>query len=161
MTTPSLIGLVPPAFKGAATSGHGFDSMAERGTVLVLYFYPKDNTPGCSDESAQFTQLAGDFKAAGARIYGISRDSLRSHESFRAKYSMPFELISDADETICQLFDVIRDKQMYGRTVRGIERSTFIIDQTGVVRAEWRRVKVPGHAAQVLAEVLALGRSVG
>ncbi|CAN5272012.1 peroxiredoxin [soil metagenome] len=161
MTTASLIGLVPPPFEAPATRGHGFDSVAERGTILVLYFYPKDNTPGCSDESAQFVALAGEFEKAGARIYGISRDSVRSHESFRAKYSMPFDLISDADERLCQLFDVIRDKQMYGRTVRGIERSTFVLDRSGAVRAEWRRVKVPGHAQQVLAEVLALGDSVG
>ncbi|MGA7965770.1 MAG: peroxiredoxin [Gammaproteobacteria bacterium] len=120
------------------------------GHTTVLYFYPKDNTPGCTLEGQEFRDLHGKFQRANTRIYGVSRDSLRSHESFCEKQGFPFALISDPDETLCNLFDVIRDKNMYGKKVRGIERSTFLIDNQGVVRQEWRKVKPQGHAAEVL-----------
>ena len=123
----------------------------------MLYFYPKDNTPGCTDEGVQFRDLNAQFQAADCDVYGVSRDSLKSHEGFKAKMSFPFELISDPDETLCQMFGVIKMKNMYGKQVRGIERSTFLIDGKGVVRKEWRGVKVPGHAQAVLDELLRLG----
>lgn len=123
---------------------------------LVLYFYPKDNTPGCSNEAAAFRDLYPAFRAAGAEVVGISRDSLKSHENFRAKFELPFALLSDSDETVCTLFDVIKMKNMYGKQVRGIERSTFLIGRDGAIAAEWRKVKVPGHAEQVLEAVQAL-----
>ena len=117
---------------------------------MVLYFYPKDNTPGCTSESRDFAATEPAFTAADARIVGVSRDSLASHEKFRARYELPFTLISDSDETLCSLFGVIRQKMMYGKSVRGIERSTFLIDRQGVLRHEWRGLKVPGHVAEVL-----------
>jgi len=117
---------------------------------LVLYFYPKDNTPGCTSESRDFAATEPAFTAADARIVGVSRYSLASHEKFRARYELPFTLISDSDETLCSLFGVIRQKMMYGKSVRGIERSTFLIDRQGVLRHEWRGLKVPGHVAEVL-----------
>lgn len=123
---------------------------------LVLYFYPKDNTPGCSNEAAAFRDLYPAFRAAGAEVVGISRDSLKSHENFRARFELPFALLSDSDETVCTLFDVIKMKNMYGKQVRGIERSTFLIGRDGAIAAEWRKVKVPGHAEQVLEAVKAL-----
>jgi peroxiredoxin Q/BCP len=121
-----------------------------RGKPFVLYFYPKDNTPGCTTQGQQFRDLHDQFSALGCTVFGVSRDSLKSHESFKAKMSFPFELICDQDEIACGAFDVIRMKNMYGRQVRGIERSTFAIDAKGVVRKEWRGVKVPGHAQDVL-----------
>ena len=124
--------------------------------LLVLYFYPKDNTPGCSNEAAAFRDLYPAFRAAGAEVVGISRDSLKSHENFRARFELPFALLSDSDETVCTLFDVIKMKNMYGKQVRGIERSTFLIGRDGAIAAEWRKVKVPGHAEQVLEAVKAL-----
>lgn len=123
---------------------------------LVLYFYPKDNTPGCSNEAAAFRDLYPAFRAAGAEVVGISRDSLKSHENFRTRFELPFALLSDSDETVCALFDVIKMKNMYGKQVRGIERSTFLIGRDGAIAAEWRKVKVPGHAEQVLEAVKAL-----
>ncbi len=116
----------------------------------VLYFYPKDNTPGCTTESIAFRDLHNDFAAAGTEIYGLSRDSLRSHENFKAKLDLPFELISDPEETVCLAFDVMKMKNMYGKKVRGIERSTFVIDAQGRLVKEWRGVKVPNHAEEVL-----------
>lgn len=121
-----------------------------RGSPVVLYFYPKDNTPGCTTEGEQFRDLHPQFRKLGCQVFGISRDSLKSHESFKAKMSFPFDLISDQDEKACAAFDVIKMKNMYGRKVRGIERSTFAIDAEGIVRKEWRAVKVPGHAQEVL-----------
>ena len=121
------------------------------GRWLVLYFYPKDSTPGCTTEGQQFRDLYPKFLKAGAIVAGVSRDSLKSHANFAAKQGLQFELASDADETLCRAFDVIREKQMYGRKVIGIERSTFLIDPAGVVRQAWRRVKVPGHVQTVLA----------
>jgi peroxiredoxin Q/BCP len=132
------------------TGGHTFILSAQRGTPLVLYFYPKDSTPGCTAEAQQFRDLHAAFLAAGCSVLGVSRDSLRSHENFKAKQSLPFELLSDPDELLCRQFDVIRMKKLYGKEVRGIERSTFVIDRDGVLRREWRGIKVPGHAQDVL-----------
>jgi peroxiredoxin Q/BCP len=139
-----------PDFTLPATGGTSFTLSAARGKPLVLYFYPKDNTPGCTTEGQQFRDLHGEFEKLGCPIYGVSRDSLKSHEGFKAKHAMPFELLSDADEQACNLFAVIKMKNMYGKQVRGIERSTFVIDSKGVLRREWRGVKVPGHAQDVL-----------
>ena len=127
-----------------------------RGHPVVLYFYPKDNTPGCTTEGAAFRDLHEAFRAAGAHVFGVSRDSIRSHEGFKAKMAFPFELISDADEALCRQFDVIRNKKMYGRDVRGVERSTFVIDADGRIAKEWRGVKVAGHVDDVLAFVRSL-----
>ena len=137
----------------AASTGGTFRLSEHRGRPVVLYFYPKDNTPGCTAEGAAFRDLHDRFRRAGATIVGVSRDSLRSHESFKAKMAFPFELVSDPDEKLCAQFDVIRQKKMYGRDVRGIERSTFVVDREGRVAKEWRGVKVPGHAEDVLAFV--------
>jgi thioredoxin-dependent peroxiredoxin len=120
------------------------------GRKLVLYFYPKDNTPGCTTEGADFAEHHGRFLEAGCEIYGVSRDSLKSHAGFKAKMSFPFELISDPDETLCERFGVMKMKNMYGRLVRGVERSTFVIDPAGRLVREWRGVKVPGHVTAVL-----------
>ncbi|SFM14842.1 peroxiredoxin [Halopseudomonas yangmingensis] len=142
-----------PDFSAAATSGQQVSLSGLKGKVLVLYFYPKDNTPGCTTEGQDFRDRHADFEQAGAVIYGISKDSLRVHEGFRSKHGFPFELISDADEQLCRLFDVIKQKQMYGKQYEGIERSTFIIDREGVLRHEWRKVKVSGHVDEVLEAV--------
>jgi len=124
---------------------------------VILYFYPKDNTPGCTAESLQFRDLHARFASAGAEIFGISRDSMRSHEGFKSKLGLPFELISDTDEKVCTMFDVIVMKSMYGKKVRGIERSTFVIDAEGKIVKEWRGVKVPGHVDEVLEFIERLG----
>ena len=139
-----------PDFELPATGGRTFRLSAAAGNPVVLYFYPKDNTPGCTSEGQQFRDLHGEFRGLGAIVAGISRDSMKSHENFRAKMGFPFDLLSDADETACKLYAVIKMKNMYGRKVRGIERSTFAIDAAGVVRREWRGVKVPGHVQEVL-----------
>jgi peroxiredoxin Q/BCP len=128
-----------------------------RGQPLVIYFYPKDNTPGCTRESQDFRDAHADFEAAGAAILGVSRDSIRSHEKFRTIQELPFDLLSDADEALCRQFDVIQEKTLYGRKYMGIERSTFLIDPEGTLVNEWRKVRVPGHAASVLEAVRALG----
>ena len=138
-----------PKFELAGTSGITFDS-TKTGRAWVIYFYPKDNTPGCTAEGQQFRDLHAKFVKAGCDIYGLSRDSLKSHENFKAKMSFPFELLSDPDEIACKAFDVMKMKNMYGKKVRGVERSTFVIDAKGVVRRESRGVKVPGHAQEVL-----------
>lgn len=143
-------------FSAAATSATTVDLAALAGKQVVLYFYPKDNTPGCTTESQDFRDLHEQFTAANTLIFGISRDSLRVHENFKAKHGFPFELISDAEEALCQQFDVIKLKKLYGKEHLGIERSTFLIDQAGVLRHEWRKVKVAGHAAQVLEAAQAL-----
>ena len=133
-----------------ATGGQTIRLLDLRGSPFVMYFYPKDNTPGCTTEGQNFRDLYPQFTGLGCRIFGVSRDSLRSHESFKSKMSFPFELLSDADERACSAFDVIKMKSMYGRKVRGIERSTFAVDAAGIVRRQWRGVKVPGHAQEVL-----------
>jgi len=138
-----------PDFVLPATSDKTISSTALRGHPYVLYFYPKDNTPGCTTEGQQFRDLYAQFKKHRCDIYGVSRDSIKSHESFRSKMSFPFELISDEKEKACTAFGVIKMKNMYGRKVRGIERSTFVVDARGIIRKEWRGVKVPGHVAEV------------
>lgn len=140
-------------FTAAATSG---ESVTLPQGLTVLYFYPKDNTPGCTNEAMAFRDLHPQFLAAGASILGVSRDSLKSHENFRAKHELPFELISDPDETVCNLFGVMKLKNMYGKQVRGIERSTFVINSDGDILREWRGLKVPGHAEEVLTFVKSL-----
>lgn len=144
-----------PDFTAPATGGE-FSLSGIKGKKLVLYFYPKDNTPGCTTEGLQFRDLYPKFKKAGAEIVGVSRDGLRSHENFKAKLELPFPLISDPDETLCALFGVMKLKKMYGKEVRGIERSTFLIDGAGMLRHAWRGVKVPGHVDDVLSAVQAL-----
>ena len=121
------------------------------GTPYVLYFYPKDDTPGCTLEGKDFRDRHAELGNLGVRVIGVSRDSLASHAKFQGKYELPFELASDPDESLCRQFDVIKDKNMYGKKVRGIERSTFLVDAEGVLRKEWRKVKVDGHVAEVLA----------
>ncbi|SFM04659.1 peroxiredoxin [Rugamonas rubra] len=137
-------------FSAAMTSGQTFTLRGRPARHTVLFFYPKDNTPGCTTENMAFRDLHEQFTAAGAEIYGVSRDSLRSHESFKAKLGLPFELISDPDEAVCLQFGVMKMKQMYGKTVRGVERSTFVIDAQGRLVKEWRGVKVAGHVDEVL-----------
>jgi peroxiredoxin Q/BCP len=139
-----------PDFSLPATSGQTFNLAAQAGKVVVVYFYPKDSTPGCTTEGQQFRDLHEQFAAVDAVILGVSRDSVKSHENFKAKQNFPFELGSDGDEAVCTLFGVMKMKNMYGKQVRGIERSTFVIDRSGVLRREWRGVKVPGHAQEVL-----------
>lgn len=139
-----------PDFSAQATSQQEVSPASLAGKKVVIYFYPKDNTPGCTTEGQDFRDLHTEFQKAGAVIFGVSKDSLRTHENFRAKHSFPFELISDPEEQLCRLFDVIKLKQMYGKQYEGIERSTFLIDAQGVLRQEWRKVKVPGHVAEVL-----------
>ncbi|WP_342049850.1 MULTISPECIES: peroxiredoxin [unclassified Cupriavidus] len=138
-----------PDFQAPATGGD-FRLADHRGKTVVLYFYPKDNTPGCTTEAMNFRDQYDAFQAAGVSVFGISRDSLKSHENFKAKLDLPFELISDSDEAICNTFDVIKMKKMYGKDVRGIERSTFIVDGKGVLRHEMRGIKVPNHVDEVL-----------
>jgi peroxiredoxin Q/BCP len=145
-----LENLPVPDFEADSTGGRRFKLSAERGRALAIYFYPKDNTPGCADEGAQFRDLYAEFQKAGCDVLGISRDSIRSHEGFKAKMSLPFDLLSDPEEKLCEMFGVMKMKNMYGKQVRGIERSTFVIDKAGVLRKEWRGVKVPGHAQEVL-----------
>lgn len=139
-----------PEFSAAMTGSKEFHLSNYKGKNLVIYFYPKDNTPGCTTESLAFRDLYPQFESANTEIFGISRDSLRSHEGFKKKLDLPFELISDPDETLCLLFNVMKMKNMYGKQVRGIERSTFVIDATGKLVKEWRGVKVAGHVDEVL-----------
>lgn len=157
MNKPSL-GEPVPDFTLPATGDQEISLSALRGKHVVLYFYPKDSTPGCTREGQDFRDAHARFKRQQAVILGVSRDSLRSHENFKAKQAFPFELLSDKDEQLCTLFDVIKMKNMYGRQVRGIERSTFLIDKDGVLRQEWRKVKVDGHAEEVLDAVKELNR---
>jgi peroxiredoxin Q/BCP len=152
MSTVTL-GRKVPAFSLPASGGKPLGLKDYPGKNLVIYFYPKDSTPGCTTEGQEFRDLHAEFARLDTVILGVSRDSVKSHENFKAKQGFPFELLSDADETLCRLFDVIREKNMYGKKVMGIERSTFLIDGKGVLRAEWRKVKAAGHAAEVLAAV--------
>ena len=152
---PVTIDRKVPDFKAESTDGE-FSLAAHKGKTLVLYFYPKDNTPGCTTEGIDFGKAHARFRKAGAEIYGVSRDSLKSHENFKAKMEFPFDLISDPDEKLCDLFGVMKMKNMYGKQVRGVERSTFVIDGEGKLRREWRGVKVPAHVDNVLAFVQGL-----
>jgi len=145
-----------PPFTAQATGEHTVTPAELTGSKLIIYFYPKDNTPGCTTEGQDFRDQFAAFQAAGAVIFGVSRDSLRTHSNFKKKHEFPFELISDPEEELCKLFDVIKLKKLYGKEYEGIERSTFLIDAQGVLRKEWRKVKVPGHVAEVLAATQAL-----
>ncbi len=139
-----------------STGGTDFTLSSVRGKSLVIYFYPKDNTPGCTTESQHFRDLYPEFQKAGCEVVGISRDSIKSHENFKARFTLPFALLSDADEKVCTQFGVMKMKKLYGKEVRGIERSTFVLDRHGVLRHEWRGVKVDGHADEVLKFVQSL-----
>ena len=150
------IGKKIPEFSLPATGGKDIALSDYAGKKLMIYFYPKDNTPGCTQEGQDFRDLYPKFKKGGIEILGISRDSLRSHESFKEKYGFPFPLLSDTKEKACKLFDVIQEKNMYGRKVMGIQRSTFLIDAKGTLRQEWRGVTVKGHATEVLEAAKAL-----
>ncbi len=152
-----MLNLPVSDFKLPATSGVSFQLSQYLGKNIVLYFYPKDATPGCTTQGVQFRDAYIDFKAHNTEVFGISRDSLKSHENFKAKFSFPFELLADTEELACNLFGVIKMKNMYGKQVRGIERSTFIINKDGVLVKEWRGVKVENHAAEVLAFIKSLG----
>jgi len=140
---------VLPDFELPATGNQRFQFSAFKGHPLVLYFYPRDHTPGCTDEGAQFRDLHAKFSNARVTVFGVSRDPLESHESFKKRLQLPFELLSDADEKVCAIFGVLKMKNMYGRQLRGIERSTFVIDREGRIAKEWRGVRVPGHAQEV------------
>jgi peroxiredoxin Q/BCP len=144
------VGKKVPAFSAPATGGTVVTSKELVGAPFVLYFYPRDDTPGCTLEGEAFRDRHAKFRKLGVRLLGISRDSLAAHEKFKTKFAFPFELVSDTDEKLCALFDVIRDKNMYGKKVRGIERSTFLFDAKGTLRREWRKVSVKGHADAVL-----------
>ena len=139
-----------PAFTAQATSEETVTNKSIAGKNVVFYFYPKDNTPGCTTEGQDFRDAYEEFSEANTEIYGISKDSLRTHTNFRAKHEFPFELISDPEEEFCKLFDVIKLKKLYGKEYMGIERSTFLIDATGTLVKEWRKVKVKGHVQEVL-----------
>lgn len=143
-------------FQAQATSGQTVKLADLKGQQVVLYFYPKDSTPGCTTEGQGFRDHYPAFQAANTLVFGVSRDGLKSHENFKCKQAFPFELISDKDEALCQLFDVIKLKKLYGKEYLGIDRSTFLIDAKGVLRREWRGVKVPGHVDEVLAAAQAL-----
>jgi peroxiredoxin Q/BCP len=153
---PVEVGSQIPDFTAASTAGE-ISLSSLQGSKVVLYFYPKDNTPGCTTQGGDFRDAHQAFTDSDTVILGVSRDSLRSHEGFKSKQGFRFELISDADESLCTLFDVIKMKNMYGKQVRGIERSTFVIDAEGRLVREWRGVKVPGHVAQVLEFVRSIG----
>ena len=152
MTTP-VIGQTVPDFTALATSGKTVSLAELQGKNWVIYFYPKDSTPGCTQEGQDFRDHYAEFTQLDTAIFGVSRDSLKSHENFKCKQAFPFELISDADETLCRLFDVIKQKNMYGKQVQGIERSTFLIDGEGRLVREWRKVSVKGHVEKVLEAV--------
>lgn len=153
MSESIAIGKPAPLFALPATSGGIVELSALRGKHVVLYFYPKDDTPGCTQEGKDFSCLVDQFKKQNAVILGVSRDTAAQHEKFKAKYTFDFELLSDSDGKVCQLYDVIKSKNMYGKQVQGIERSTFLIDRDGLVQKIWRKVKVEGHAEEVLAVI--------
>ncbi|HEU5295401.1 MAG TPA: peroxiredoxin [Burkholderiaceae bacterium] len=148
-----------PEFEAVATSGVKFTPQAFLGKVVVLYFYPKDHTPGCTTEAMQFRDRHKDFVKAGAVVFGVSRDNMASHEKFRQNLELPFDLIADTEEKLCHMFGVVKNKIMYGKKVKGIERSTFLIDAKGVLRAEWRGIKVAGHVDEVLKAVKELKKA--
>lgn len=159
MSDTVSLGKKVPDFTLPATGDQELSLSDFKGQNVVLYFYPKDSTPGCTREGQDFRDNHSKFKRQKAVILGISRDSVRAHENFKAKQEFPFELLSDKDETVCKLFDVIKMKNMYGKKVRGIERSTFLIDDKGKLRQEWRKVKVDGHAEEVLDAVKQLNKT--
>jgi peroxiredoxin Q/BCP len=151
-----MLGKPVTDFSLPSTGGATFRLSEHLGSKLVLYFYPKDNTPGCTTEGSDFRDHHKDFKRAGCEVFGVSRDALASHQKFKDKLKFPFELLSDEDEAVCKQFGVMKMKNMYGRKVRGIERSTFVVDARGVLAREWRGVRVPGHIQEVLSFVKAL-----
>jgi len=153
--TPALNKPVPE-FEALATGGVKFTPQAYAGKIVVLYFYPKDNTPGCTTEAMQFRDHYKDFVKAGAVLFGVSRDNMASHDRFKANLELPFELIADTEEKLCHMFGVVKNKIMYGKKVKGIERSTFLLDARGILRNEWRKLKVDGHALAVLEAAQAL-----
>lgn len=155
MSAPALDKVVPD-FNCPATGGKTIRLKSLRGNKVVLYFYPKDSTPGCTTEGEDFRDLHAKFRRAGAVVLGVSRDSLASHDKFKEKLKLPFDLLSDPDERLCRQFDVIHEKSLYGRKFLGVERSTFLIDDKGKLRREWRKVRVKGHAAEVLEAVKSL-----
>jgi peroxiredoxin Q/BCP len=144
------------AFKLPATGAVDFTLYPIHSKSLLIFFYPKDNTPGCTTEVQQFRDLYAEFQQAGCEVVGLSRDSIKSHENFKAKFTLPFALLSDTEEVVCNLFGVMKQKMMYGKQVRGIERSTFVLDQKGNICKEWRGLKADGHAQEVLAFVQTL-----
>ncbi|HYW04299.1 MAG TPA: peroxiredoxin [Gammaproteobacteria bacterium] len=151
-----VIGDPAPAFELPATGGKTISSRDMLGRNYVLYFYPRDNTPGCTTEGQEFRDHYQSFKAVHTEILGVSRDGVATHERFKEKHGFPFDLLSDLDETVCRRYGVIREKNMYGRKVMGIERSTFIIDREGILREAWRKVRVRGHVEEVLSSVQTL-----
>ena len=148
-----------PDFESNATGGIRVTNTSHLGQVIILYFYPKDNTPGCTTEAMQFRDRNKDFVKAGATVFGVSRDNMKSHDEFKSKLELPFELIADTEEKMCHMFGVVKNKIMYGKKVKGIERSTFLMDAQGIMRAEWRGIKVAGHVEEVLKAVKALKKS--
>lgn len=156
MSANIAVGKPVPNFERPATGNQLVKLSALKGKSVILYFYPKDATPGCTVEGQNFRDMYDQFKRAGAVILGISRDSLKSHDKFKTTECFPFDLLSDEDESLCELFSVMKMKNMYGKQVRGVERSTFLIDGNGILQKEWRGVKVDGHVAEVLAAVKSL-----
>ena len=156
MTMTPVVNKSLPDFEAQATNGVTFTPQAFIGKSVVLYVYPKDATPGCTTEAMQFRDKHKEFVKAGAVIFGVSRDNLASHDKFKANLELPFELIADTEEKLCHMFGVVKNKIMYGKKVKGIERSTFLIDTEGVMRAEWRGIKVAGHVDEVLVAVKGL-----
>jgi peroxiredoxin Q/BCP len=148
-----------PEFEALATGGIKLTPHSHLGKAVVLYFYPKDNTPGCTTEALQFRDQYKDFVKAGAVVFGVSRDNMASHDKFKANLELPFDLVADTEEKLCHMFGVVKNKIMYGKKVKGIERSTFLIDAEGVMRAEWRGIKVAGHVDEVLKAVKALKKA--
>ncbi len=150
MTTTLAIDHPMPEFTAQATDDQTLTPAALSGRFAVLYFYPRDNTPGCTQEGQDFRDHYPEFQALDCEVVGISRDKLKAHENFKSKHAFPFPLIADPEERLCLLFDVMKEKNMYGKRVRGIERSTFLFDRAGILKREWRKVKVPGHVEDVL-----------
>jgi thioredoxin-dependent peroxiredoxin len=154
-----VVGKQLPEFESSATGGVRVTNNSHHGKILILYFYPKDNTPGCTSEAIQFRDKYKDFAKAGAAVFGVSRDNMRSHEEFKTTLELPFELIADTEEKMCHMFGVVKNKIMYGKKVKGIERSTFLIGADGLLKEEWRGLKVPGHVEEVLKSVKALKKA--
>ena len=148
-----------PEFEAIATGDVRVTNTSHNGAALVLFFYPKDNTPGCTTEAMQFRDKHKELVKAGATVFGVSRDNMRSHDEFKAKLELPFELIADTEEKMCHMFGVVKNKIMYGKKVKGIERSTFLVGPDGLLRQEWRGLKVPGHADEVLAAVKEIAKT--
>lgn len=156
---PVVLNKALPEFEAKATSDITVTNTSHQGKLLVLFFYPKDHTPGCTTEAMEFRDKYKDFVKAGAEVFGVSRDNMKSHDDFKAKLELPFELVSDNDEKLCHGFGVVKNKIMYGKKVKGIERSTFLVDANGILRQEWRGLKVPGHVDEVLKAVKALKKT--